>query len=209
MVGLVSKRACRSYILLLSVPLVVVGCGDFEDGAEDSGSLFNVEYIDPTYFGESTRQVDVFQGNCAEPGEPPDDEQYGDHWADVTLSNRPLNNAVEQTASTIYLDGYELVYQPVSQGSPSLPSTDLIPIGEGVGLEPCAPFGECEGETLPQIYFVTVREKEILRQYIGSSGLIQLKYNVYYVFYGENDYGYEVRATGVSNFVASNYDYCD
>jgi hypothetical protein len=214
------KSKFKGVVLFLCVPWVLIGCGDFDaDGADKSGSLFNIEEIDPTYFAESTRQVDVVMVVCSvtEPGEPPDVEPYTDHFADVRLSNRPLNNSAVETGSTIYVDSYQLRYQAVTLGSPVLPSSNVIPIGEVYGLEQCAPGGGCTGETISQIDFVPVREKEVLYDYLfgaggtcdGSPGQVcQLKYNIYYTFFGENDYGYEVSANGSTFFYASNYDNC-
>ena len=147
----------------------------------------------------------------------PDPEPYTDHFADVTLSNRPLNNSTVQTASTIYVTSYQLRYEAVTQGSPPLPSSNILQIGDTVGLEPCDPGSDCEGETISQIEFVPVAEKEVLYNYLfGAGGTCnpvtgagcQLQYNVYYTFFGENDFGYEVRTSGVTNFYASNYDNC-
>jgi hypothetical protein len=209
MCGLLRKNMFRAFTLILSVPLFGLGCGNLDTGgSEDSGSIFKVEYIDPTYFEDSTNQVDVIQGNCADPGEPIDWEPYTDHFADVTLSNRPLSNTIEQTASTIYVNEYYIWYEPLTQGSPELPSSNVLSIRKIVGLEPCLPHSDCQGETVPGIEFVPVREKEILRQYIESTGIFQLEYNVYYRFFGENDFGYDVSCDGFTNFYAANYDNC-
>ena len=218
MYGLLCRNTFKGMVLFFSVPWVLFGCGDFDAvGSDKSGSIFNIEGIDPTYFDESTRQVDVVRSICSTGDEEPDPEPYTDHLADVTLSNRPLNNSLQQTASTIYVESYQLRYEAVTQGSPPLPSSNLIPIGESFGLEPCDPLSDCEGETLSQIEFVPVAEKEVLYDYLfGAGGTCdpvtgvgcQLQYNVYYVFFGKNDFGYEVAASGVTFFYASNYDNC-
>ena len=218
MYGLLGKNTFKGVVLFFCVPWVLLGCGDFDAvGSDKSGSLFNIEYIDPTYFDESTRQVDVARSICSAGEEEADPEPYTDHFADVTLSNRPLNNSTVQTASTIYVTSYQLRYEAVTQGSPPLPSSNILQIGDTVGLEPCAPGSDCGGETISQIEFVPVAEKEVLYDYMfGVGGTCnsvtgagcQLQYNVYYTFFGENDFGYEVRTGGVTNFYASNYDNC-
>jgi hypothetical protein len=219
MFGLLCKNKVKGMVLFFCMPWVVLGCGDFDaDGSDKSGSLFNIEEIDPTYFDESTRQVDVVRSICSSGDEGDvDPEPYTDHFADVTLSNRPLNNSLEQTASTIYVDSYQLRYEGVTQGSPPLPSSNVIQIGETVGLEPCTPGGDCQGETISQIEFVPVEEKNVLYDYLyGVNGTCdtvtgqgcQLQYNIYYTFFGENDYGYDVSASGTTFFYVSNYDNC-
>jgi hypothetical protein len=211
MCGLLSRNTIIGFALFLSLPLFGFGCGNFEDalgaGADKSGSIFNVEYIDPVYFEDSTRQVDVFMNpNCGTDEDEPDPEPWSDHFADVTFTNRPLNNSIEQTASTIYLTEYLVSYEPLTQGSPDLPSRLVRPIRESGGIEPCDPGSQCAGETLGQIEFVPVSQKFVLQPYVFTLG--QLEYNIYYRFFGVNDYGYEVSADGATNFLAADYDNC-
>ena len=209
MYGLLCRNAFKGMLLFFCVPWVLLGCGDFDaDGADKSGSLFNIDQIDPTYFDESTRQVDVVQVNCAAAGEDPDPEPYTDHFADVTLSNRPLNNSEEQTASRIRLEGYQVRYVAITQGSPRLASFLVDTVGDGYAIDPCPPAGDCQGETISQIEFVPVRLKEVLRQYIEDTGILQLEYNIHYRFFGVNDYGYPVSAESSTNFYAAGYDNC-
>jgi hypothetical protein len=209
----------RAFALFLSVPLFGLGCGDFSaDGSDKSGSLFNVEYIDPTYFEESTRQVDVaLNPNCSNDAEAPDPEPFSDHFADVTFTNRALNNSLE-TPPTIYLDEYEVWYEPLTLGSPPLPRITVTPIRDHAGIDPCDPGSQCSGETLSQIQFVPVEHKGDLYDslygpggtcdFLTGAGICQLEYNIYYRFFGTNDYGYEVSADGSTNFYAANYDNC-
>lgn len=214
MYGLLCRNGYKGMVLFFCVPWVLLGCGDFDrdygtSGADDSGSLFNIEYIDPTYNEESVRQVDVFPSLCGDL-ENPDWEFYSDHFADVTLSNRPLNNHTEQTASTIYVLSYEVRYQPYAQGSPSLPTINGTTIGRYVGIAPCAPGADCEGETIPGLEFVPIERKSILRDWlIDNPEVDQLKYNIFYTFFGENDFGFEVTAEGSDFFYAGAYNYCD
>ena len=136
MCGLLVKSKWNGLFLLFCLPLICLGCGDFDTGGSDkSGSILMIESIDPIYLDEPTRQVDVFRNPlCSNDPENPDPEPYSDHFADVTLSNRPLNNSTEQTASTIYVLAYEVRYQPYAQGSPSLPTINVSPIGQYVGI---------------------------------------------------------------------------
>ena len=213
MCGLLSRNTIIGFALFLSVPLFGFGCGNFDQGlggggADKSGSLFNVEYIDPTYFEDSTRQVDVFLNpNCSNDPDEPDPEPYSDHFADVTFTNRPLNNSLE-TPPTIYLYEYWIWYTPLTQGSPPLDSFTVMGVGDQGGIEGCDPGSQCAGETLSQIQFVPVREKEVLAGYILSTGIFQLEYNIHYRFFGRNVFGYEVSAEAITNFYASNYDNC-
>jgi hypothetical protein len=213
MYGLLSRKTFSGILLLFCVPWVLVGCGDFDrtfggGGTDNSGSILNVEEVIPTYFDEATNQVDVVQDNCAAPGDDPDPEPFTDHFAEIAMTNRPLNNAEEQTASWVYLSGYQIHYTPVTQGSPLLPSSNVIPISESVGLEPCLPAGACTEESFVA-EMVPVREKGELYQFLlDNPTVFQLQYNVHYVVFGENDFGEPVSADGFTNFYATNYDNC-
>ncbi len=203
----------KGWVLLLLVPWVVLGCGDFDrefgaGGPDKSGSLLNVENVEPNYFDENTNQVDILQDNCAAAGEEPDPEPYTDHYAVISLTNRPLPNSEEQTASWLYLTRYEIHYTAVTQGTNIFLSSNVIPITESVGIEPCEPGATCQ-ETSFTAEFVPVREKaELYQQLLDNPTLIQLQYNVHYVVYGENDFGEKVSADGFTNFYATDYDNC-
>jgi len=211
--GLLCKNTFKGIILFFCVPWVLLGCGDFDrefgaGGSDKSGSLLNVEEVDPTYFDESTNQVDVVQVNCAAPGEDPEPEPFTDHYAEISVTNRPLSNADEQTASTIYLIRYEIHYTAVTQGSPPLLSSNVNPISESIGLEPCQPGSACQEESFIA-EMVPVREKAVLNQFLQDNPTVfQLQYNVHYVVFGENDFGEPVSADGFTNFYAANYDNC-
>jgi hypothetical protein len=209
MCGLLGKNSWKGCLLLFFVPWICFGCGDFDQpGSDKSGSLFMIEQIDPNYFEESTRQVDVYRADCADPGQDEDLEEYGDHFADITFSNRPLNNSEEQTASRIDLQEYEIWYEPITSGAPDLASFLVRTVNDGNGIDPCDPGVQCEGETVGQLEFVPVRLKAVLEQHILDTGILQLEYNIYYRFYGENDFGYKVSADGSTFFYAGDYDHC-
>ncbi len=219
--GLLSRNTLIIFGLFCCVLWAAAGCGDLDregsGGTDKSGSILTVESVSPTYFDEPTNQVDVVRNNCADPGDPPEAEEYTDHYAEIKMTNRALPNAEEQTASTIYLSSYEIHYTPVTMGSPPLPSSNRIPITETVGIEPCEAGSTSCPETSFQAEFVPVTEKAVLFDYLyGPSGTCdqptgegcQLQYNVHYIFYGENDFGEKVSADGFSNFYASDYDHC-
>ena len=69
MYRLLCRNGFKGMVLFFCVPWALLGCGSFDaPGSDDSGSLFNIDQIDPTYFDESTRQVDVVRVDCAAPG---------------------------------------------------------------------------------------------------------------------------------------------
>jgi hypothetical protein len=204
-----SQCKWKGLALLVFAPLVAFGCGDFEQPGTDCGSIFAIEQIDPVYFSESTRQVDVFRDlDCADDPENPEDEPYTDHLADITFSNRPLTNSEEQTATRIDLQEYQVWYTPITQGSPDLDSFNETTINDGNGIDPCEPGADCEGETVSQLEFVDVRVKEVLRQHILDTGIFQLEYNIHYRFFGVNDFDCRVSAEGSTFFYAADYDNC-
>ncbi len=210
MCGILRKKTWRGLSLFLFVPLVCFGCGDFDTGGSDkSGSLFLIEEIDPNYFEESTRQVDVVQNpNCSGDLENPDPEPFSDHFANITFLNRPLNNSETQTASRIDLQEYEVWYEPITQGSPPLSSFNETTISDGNGIDPCDPGSDCIGETITQIEFVPLSVKDVLAPYVDELGEFQLHYKIYYRFYGVNDFGFRVSAESSTDFLVNGYDNC-
>jgi hypothetical protein len=209
--------------LCFSVPAfwILAGCGSLPN--DSSGSIFTVMGINGYYedSGTTTNQVDVVQSICdAETG---DYEFFSDHYVAVDFLNRHLPNrnsslgtvgseAEQYTASVIYLKSYEIRYTPgdnVTAPYP-LPSPLVIDVTQTIAIPPCSPGtpGQtCPATTMNQGYFVPVATKNILRDYFIEAGE-QLQYDVDYIFYGENDFGVPVSATGHYNFYAANYDYC-
>jgi hypothetical protein len=190
------------------------GCGDFDrpgtGGIDDSGSLLIVERIEPTYFDESTNQVDVIQVNCAPLGEEEDWEDYTDHYAVVSMTNRSLDNATHQTTSVVHLSFYTLRYIPVTTGTPPFDSTNVFPIADSVAIEGCEPGSASCPEVDFTVELVPVLEKALLRPYVESPLYpFQLQYNALYIFYGWNNFGKQVTVEASTNFYASGYDYCE
>ncbi len=196
--------------LIFSVSLMLLGCGDLDrehaGGTDDSGSLLNVEDIDPVYFDQVTDQVDIIRDNCeTDPTKPPKPEDFTDHYADVMVTNRPLPNHEDQTASWVYLESYTLQYTPVSSGAPALAPLNRVPLGQTVGIPPCEPGGgSCTGTTFRVMFVPVALKADLASAYTGN----QFQYNVHYTFYGENDFGEDVSAEAFSSFVADDYDNC-
>lgn len=202
-----SRNTWKGFALLLFMPLICLGCGDFDaPGSDKSGSIFMITEIDPVYNGESTRQVDLIQDNCSTDPTEVDPEYFSDHFADVTFTNESLSD-VEQTATTIDLREYYVWYEPVTLGSPPLAPFIVRSIQDGNGIQPCLPGIGCEGETITQIEFVPFRVKLFLAPYL-SDAVPQFQYNIHYRFFGVNVYGYEVSAESATNFYAADYDNC-
>ena len=201
MFGLLRRNTVSGSALLLIIPFLALECGSL-DGA-DSGSLLNIEKIEPTYFSESTNQVDVIRDLCE--GDPPKPEPYTDHYAVVAFTNRSLPNAQEMTASMVYLAEYDIRYTPATQGTPALPSLLSLPITETVGIQPCEPGRASCPQTEFTVELVPVRQKAVL----AGSLTGQLQYNVHYKFYGSNDFGERVSSEGSTFIYVSNYDFCE
>ena len=213
MFGLLRKSRWKDFAMLFSVPLVVLGCGDFDrlgtDGFDDSGSRLIVEHMWPDYFEETTNQVDIIQDNCAAAGETPDPEPYTDHYTVVVMTNRALNNATQQTASTVHLYYYDLHYIPATVGTPGLPSLLARPITDSVAIDPCEPGSASCPEVEFTVELVPVRQKAVLAGYLlANPTILQLQYNVDYFIWGQNDFGEEVSVHGYTWFYATNYNNC-
>ena len=195
--------------LLLLTLAAGAGCGDVVGGGTDgSGSLLRVELINPTYNEENTDQVDLIQSNCeTDPTLPADPEFFSDHFAEVTLTNRPLPNFEVQTANTIYLTSYQIRYTAASSGTPPLVSRNRIPLTETQGIAPCEPGGDCSGVTYTVELVPIALKADLAAEFLQLNQ--QFTYNAHYTFFGYNDMGKDVSADGSTMFYAANYDYCN
>jgi len=214
----------RSLWVVLPALIFAVGCGELPNS--DSGSIFEVMAINGYYKDSDTftNQVDMQQNNCSTDGSEIDYEFYSDHFVAVDFLNRHLPNrnaeqgtvqtdAEEYTATVIYLKRYEIRYTPLTTVTAPypLPSPLVVDVTQSVAVPPCPPGnpGEtCDPTIMTQGYFVPVATKDILRQFFIEAGQ-QLAYDAHYTFYGVNEYGYSVSATGHYNFYVANYNYCD
>ncbi len=203
----------KAWVLPCLGLLLVFGCGDIE---EQAGSLFYVNSISGSYQeGTLTNQVDViFISDCDGDPETSDPEFYSDHFTEAVLINRPLPNAEEQTASTVYISSYIIYYTPLDTVTVDypLPSPVVIDVIDTQGIPPCNPGDECTGTIMDQLYFVPIETKATLRGFWQDAvldGHEQLAYNCRYRFTGENDFGEPIAAEAQYNFLVSSYDYCD
>ena len=200
----------KTLALLSLLALALGGCGDVlgeVPGGSDSvssGSIVSVELITGEYDEETGNQVDISRnvGGCDDGST----EFYSDHYGKVTITNRALPNSLVQTASTVYMREYDIEYIPVSYNAPAVPSRNLIPLTESVGITPCAAASTtCEGVTY-RVEYVSIGQKDVIAAgYIGE----QFTYNIHYIFRGVNDFGFTVSAEGYSTFYAADYDFCD
>lgn len=131
-------------VLVLGVALTA-GCGDIPGDAEDTGSIMKVELITGWEDQEDKNTVDVVRGTC-EAGEgegKTEPEPFYDHLARVEITNRPLPNTDEQTASPVYLKSYTITYQAIDNTIngplPELVGYVEIPIQDSRGIPPCNP----------------------------------------------------------------------
>jgi hypothetical protein len=192
--------------------VVAFGCGDIPGDAENTGSILNVESMSGFYNDGVTNQVDVLMDNCTTGGEgEPEPEYFSDHFGQVEVTNRPLPNTLQQTASPAYIRAYTITYQPIVTPSASPPALDPyveIPLLDSRGIPPCLPGPTCAAIEYTQLKFVDVAKKlEYLNK--GGNPSLVASYNVRYTFYGENIFGEEFTFGGGTNCTFANYDYCN
>ena len=191
-------------VLLVGVALTV-GCGDIPGDADDTGSIMKA-IVTPYYQeDQETKQVDVFRAKC----DNGKDEYYSDHLAKIGFINQALPNSEEETGTSVTVHSYRIKYEAVSpQDAPDLDPVLDPPLMHSVVIPQCkAGTLDCTPTEYDRFTFVDVGKKT---EYVSKGGLgfEQTTYNIFYTFYGENDFGEELTFGSSSNFVMGNYDYC-
>lgn len=207
------RMAALLGVLLLGMA-VTVGCGDVPGDTEDTGSILKVESVSGLYLGKLTNQVDTTKGICD--GSEEDDieyEDFSDHFGQVEVTNRPLPNTDEQTASPVYIRSYTVSFVPIDHAGvtpPPLEPYRAIPLIDTRGIQPCPPNStSCAPTKYAPLKFVDIAKKQ---EYLTRGGAVIDKpasYNIRYTFKGENIFGEEFTFGGGTNFTIFNYDYCD
>jgi len=161
-------------VLLVGVALTV-GCGDIPGDADDTGSIMNVELITGWEDQEDKNTVDVVPGTCESGEGQTKPEPFYDHLARVEITNRPLPNTDQQTASPVYIKSYTLTYQPIDN-TINGPLPDLlgyvdIPIQDTQGIAPCNPGqSSCPAtEYFLDKFFHIEKKQEYLERLCGAS----------------------------------------
>ena len=164
-------------LLVFLLGLVVAfGCGDIPGDAKNTGSIINVELIPGVDDGEDQNTVDAVPGTCvgaedvqAKP------EPFFDHLARAEITNRPLPNTTQQTASNLYIRYYTVTYQPIDNTIngplPELLSYADIPVQDSRGITPCKPgTSDCAAtEYILQLFFPVEKKQEYLERLCGAS----------------------------------------
>ncbi len=161
-------------VLLLGVVLTV-GCGDIPGDADDTGSILRVELVTGWEDQEDKNTVDVVPGTC-EAGEGEiDPEPFFDHLARVEVTNRPLPNTDQQTASPVYIRSYTITYEAIDDTFngplPDLLGYVNIPVQDTRGIPPCDPGqSSCSAtEYFLDKFFHIEKKQEYLERVCGAS----------------------------------------
>jgi hypothetical protein len=191
-------------VLLVGVALTV-GCGDIPGDADDTGSIMKA-IVTPYYQeGKDTDQVDVVRGTCKDK-----DEYYSDHFAKIGFINQALPNSHEETGTSVRVRSYRIKYEAVSpQDAPDLDPVLDPPLMHNVVIPQCkAGTLDCTPTEYDRFTFVDVGKKT---EYVSKGGLSFgfCKYNIFYTFYGENDFGEDLTFGSSTSFNIGNYDYCE
>jgi hypothetical protein len=164
-------------LLVFLLGLVVAfGCGDIPGDAENTGSILNVELITGVDNGEDQNTVDVVPGACeATEDAQAKPEPFFDHLARAEITNRPLPNTTQQTATTVKIQYYTVTYEPIDNTIngplPGLLSYVDIPVQDSRGITPCQPgTSACAAtEYILQKFFDVEKKQEYLERVCGAS----------------------------------------
>jgi len=211
-------------ICLILSPVLLISCNQVGSnacgGADNTGVCLGADSIAPTYNDGNTLNVDIYRDIC-EPGPPPVDEIFTDHNATVTFSASLIGNA-PTNVTRIRLTRYTISYT-------LNPGSDNPALGPAIPPFQASNFGTGEtidisvgGTTTIDLSLFDLQQKRDfvctvdapsdqctqVFNGIGASFIDFPSYTAHYTFFGEDDYGNEVFATGATEIKIGHYDYC-
>jgi len=219
-------------ICLILSPVLLISCNQVGSnacgGADNTGVCLAAVSIAPTYLGGNTLDVDIYQDICP-PIPPGTAEVFTDHAATVTLSASLIGNA-PTNVTRIRLTRYTISYT-LNPGSdkpalgPPLPPFQSSNFATGQTID--IPVG---GTTIIDLTLFDLQHKEdfLCNPTIGGDPDSYMcpigggafgadntpdftnhpSYTAHYTFFGEDDYGNEVWATGATEIKIGHYLFC-
>jgi len=177
-------------------------------GAAGTGSCVRIEKIVPQYKQKDSSNVDVILDICnlfevnKTPGTEPKIEKLHDHYAKLTITNRPMPSVDERDISDITLERYQIQYRnnrcPV--GACPRISDLLVSPGETFAVR-------VNGSTEITLPFFPLSSKF---EYEKSGGPLSdfPSYTATYTLTGTDSFKNPVAVSGSTEFTIGDYDYC-
>ena len=218
------KQTPLRIILALGLLGLGIGCGGDagqpgSSGFEDTGTEVTIQIVP-----DETHNVDCFRTlDCDADPETDDPEPFSDHLATAFITGTTYYNptdpnfdpeAPEETisASTIFLERYTIEYVPENPAAPPLRmreiyETIVIPAPEDLDTPTEVIF---DGIVLADLQ--TKREfGEIIQagSIIGDPSAFPVRYTAVYNFYGQSEFGYNVKYRVTAHATFGNFDNCE
>jgi hypothetical protein len=196
---------------LLGLMLLLPGCGDVGGsgqcgGVESSGTCVQIQSIIPTYLGENTRNVDIFQNVCDATTIPLTMEDFEDHAADITINNTFLPGVDESLSMPVTLQNYSISYSVnACASSADCPALDTFTVSPGETIT--IPANSSVKATFP---LVPLQKKiEFNTKLLASGGVISFpSYTAHYIITGTDFFNHPISVEGYTEFTMGAYDHC-
>lgn len=202
--------------LLLALIIFINGCGEVGGsgqcgGVATAGACIMISNIAPSYFGETTSNVDIVPNLCVDPatGATTGVEQYGDHFASISFLNFPLPGAIIETMPIVTIQNYSISYTlnecPTGATCPAL-DTSLFNPGDSFTIFPDADPKIPTGIT-KDLSFFSIRKKD---EFISKGGTTNSypSYSANYIFNGTTTFNQSISVSGSVEFTLGDFNNC-
>jgi len=120
----------------------------------------------------------------------------------ATISNSHLPNPDDiETANTVQITSYQIVYTALAVGEPIVPSIRSESVHQSVTIEPG------QSQTIDVILMPIYKKIRYILS--GVSPYAELPYVAEYLFFGEDSFGNPVSASGATYFNVADFENCE
>ncbi len=207
----------RQLLLWIILAMLGVGCGGDSgqpgsSGFEETGTQLQI-MISP----EESHNVDCFRIlDCDGDPETDDPEPFTDHLATATITGTTYDNPTEPegtgSGATVFLERYTIEYVPENPAAPPLRMREIL----HTIVIPAPENADTPSEVTGNIILADLQTKREFREAIEAGHEIiadpsswPVRYNVIYYFYGQDEFGNNVRVRVTTQTTFGNFDLCD
>ncbi len=174
---------------------ILTSCGTSPE--DKTGTLLVIHSITPTYNGNDTNDVDIYQDQCADGSK----EKFMKHDAKVELENRLIPGVQKEIAGWVKIEKYQIQYKPLDSTLPSLPSVSFSSLGLLLGP---GDTGEIEIDLVPIDIKLELAQDLVT---LGKTNTV-VHYDAVVTIWAKTEFGDYLNATQSVTLNFADYDNC-